>query len=139
MTTKEQIAAMMRAPWAYGSEAISALIGELLERPKRHVLPNRRPNATIETEWRDGDRTHSFTVTVGYDEAGEVKEVFADHAKGAMAATLKDICTILSVALQHGITPEALAKSLGTVPDYVLGQPVDAPASPIGAIVGALR
>lgn len=99
----------------------------------RAALPYRRPNATIAAEWQG----HAITVTVGYDpQTGEPMEVFCDTAKGGdMAATLSDACVIISLALQHGVTPNALAKSLGRVP--VWGSTDDAPASPIGVIVAA--
>ena len=101
----------------------------------RATLPTRRMNATTLAKWSG----HSFTVTIGFDDQGRPMEAFADHAKGDMAAMLADACVVISLALQHGITTTDLTKSLGTVPDWVNGKQVDAPASPIGAIVGILR
>ena len=101
----------------------------------RRALPNRRPNAIHDATWSG----HAFTVCVGFDDCGKAKEVFADHAKGDMAATLADACIVISIALQHGLTPEALGKSLGSVPIWVNGEHVDAPASPIGTIIAEIR
>lgn len=97
----------------------------------RQPLPNRRPNLTTATDWNG----HEFTVTVGFDAKGNPGEVFAQHAKGDMAAMLADACVLISIGLQHGITPEALAKSLGTVPAWINGAETTAPASPVGTIL----
>lgn len=102
----------------------------------RRTLPTRRPNRTIETEWNG----HFFSLTVGFDPAtGSVLEVFADTAKGGdMAAALADACVILSIALQHGIAPADLAKSLGRTPVLWGDEGATQPASPVGAIVEAI-
>jgi hypothetical protein len=101
----------------------------------RKTLPNRRPNLTRAVQW-DG---HDFTVTIGIDPAtGAPAEVFADTRKGGqMQATLADACVLISLALQHGIAPADLAKSLGRVPAWN-GNDNTAPASPVGAVVEAL-
>lgn len=104
----------------------------------RAALPNRRMNATTIASWSG----HAFTVTVGFDMQGRPMEAFADHAKGDMAAVLSDACVLVSIGLQHGVTPADLGKSLGTVPVWALldGEmvQVDAPASPIGAIMAII-
>jgi ribonucleoside-diphosphate reductase alpha chain len=102
-------------------------------------LPNRRP-AVTETLEVPGQ---CFTATIGFDPANaQPREVFLAGAKGgsALAAILADAAVVISVALQHDIPAEALAKSVGRLP----GGPV-APAdldtaserlvsmSPIGA------
>lgn len=104
--------------------------------PARHPLPNRRPNETRVVTWQ-GNR---IAVTVGfYPGTGRPGEVFADAAAGGhLQATLADACVLISIALQHGLTPEALAKSLGRVPEWVGGVKTDAPASPVGAVIEAL-
>ena len=103
---------------------------------KRATLPGRRPNVTRAAEWNG----HAFTVTIGLDPAtGAPAEVFADTARGGdMAPTLADACVIVSLALQHGIAPDALAKSLARVPVLWAEEGVTAPASPVGAIVDAI-
>lgn len=102
----------------------------------RTQLPARRPSQTIATEWQG----HPFSVTVGFDPATcQPREVFADTAKGGqMQATIADACVLVSIALQHGVTPAALAKSLSRVPDLIAGGDADLPGSPIGVIVGVL-
>jgi hypothetical protein len=102
----------------------------------RRILPDRRSNVTRDVHWNG----HAFTVTVGLDPATwQPCEVFADTSKGGdMAAALSDACVLISIALQHGITPSSLGKSLARVPLLWGGEGQDAPASPVGAIVEAL-
>ena len=98
----------------------------------RIALPNRRPSLTTETAWHD----HPVRVTVGYDLHGSPREVFANTERGGdMQASLADCCVIISIALQHGVTPDALAKSLGRVPTWVNGEPAMGAASPVGVIL----
>jgi hypothetical protein len=101
----------------------------------RAVLPTRRPNLSLACEWEG----HPITVTVGFDPAtGKPAEVFADTIKGGqMQASIADACVLLSIALQHGITPADLGKSLGRVP--VWGVNRLGPASPVGTIVEAIE
>jgi len=107
----------------------------------RQSLPSRRPSVTYATEWDN----HQITVTVGHYLDGTPGEVFADVAKGALRATLADACTIISIALQHGIRPDDLAKSIGKVPmmewDATIEEMVEVerPASPIGAVLEIVR
>lgn len=102
----------------------------------RAILPNARPNVTRAVEW-DG---HEFTVTIGFDPATvRPAEVFADTRKGGqMQATLADACVVISIALQHGIAPADLAKSLGRTPVLWGEEGQTQPASPLGAIVEAI-
>jgi hypothetical protein len=101
--------------------------------PQRLTLPTRRYNETVMAEW-DG---HPFTLTMGYDRpGGTVFEVFADTAKGGqMQGVLADACVLISIALQHGITPAALAKSIARCPNLLRGDGAELPASPIGTIL----
>lgn len=105
----------------------------------RQPLPNRRPCVTTDTDWQG----HPMTLTVGLYLDGTPGEVFASHPKDSHRnAEWADTCTGMSLGMQHGITPEMYAKSLGTVPVWALadGQmvQVDAPASPIGTIIAAI-
>jgi hypothetical protein len=99
----------------------------------RQALPTRRPSAAFATEWQG----HPITVAVGYyPDTGQPGEVFADTAKGGqMQATLSDACVLISIALQSGVPPEALAKSLAREPDMRGGEQA---ASPVGAVVDVL-
>jgi hypothetical protein len=96
----------------------------------RKTLPNRRPSITVETHWQG----HLLQVTVGFNpKTGNVAEVFADTASGGqMQSALRDGCIIASIAMQHGATPSALAKSMSRVADYT---GAEGPASPMGAIM----
>jgi ribonucleoside-diphosphate reductase alpha chain len=95
--------------------------------PTRARLPNRRPAVTESLEAGD----QSFTATIGFDPAtGQPREVFLAGAKGgsALAAILADAAVVISVALQHDIPAEALAKAdLDTASERLV------PMSPIGA------
>ena len=74
-------------------------------------------------------------------DAGRPLEVFADGQKtgSTMAAFIDDACIVISIALQHGVAPAALARSLSTVPVWVNGVKGEGPASPVGAILAALE
>lgn len=103
----------------------------------RTRLPDRRRNAIRDIAF--GDRT--FTVCIGHDDAGRPLEVFAAGQKtgSTMAAFIDDACIVISIALQHGIAPEALARSLSTVPVWENGVKGEGPASPVGAILAAIE
>lgn len=102
----------------------------------RTPLPGRRPSWTSTILYRD----QPLEVTVGFDPAGEPREVFATGPREGsdMAHVLADACVVISIALQHDIPAVALTKSLGTVPCWRNGEEGQAPASPIGAILGVL-
>lgn len=96
----------------------------------RKTLPNRRPSITVETHWQG----HALSVTIGFNpKSGQAAEVFADTASGGqMQAAIRDGCILASLALQHGASPAALAKSMSRVADYT---GAEGPASPMGAIM----
>ena len=130
--TSDEITDVQDAPHAFSSRDISNTIAAALTH--RTVLPNRRPSVTTEAVWRTGDATHRFTITVGFSNTGRPFEVFADNAKGDMAAMLSDACVWASLCLQFGATPAYLAKSLGRVPAWVNGALGEVSASPLGVI-----
>jgi len=105
------------------------------EQDWRRRLPHRRPSFTREVQWGGG----RWTVTVGIDRDGRPREVFADGAKEGsnMAAILSDACVVISIALQAGVPPEALAHSLGETRNPLTG--ACEPASVIGLIVSLLE
>lgn len=98
----------------------------------RTPLPDRRPSATATVEWEG----HRFPVSIGFDpRTGQPLEVFADVAQGGQFQwAVADACVVISLALQHGIKPADLAKSLGRVPSWQ----GEVPASPLGAVVNAI-
>lgn len=102
----------------------------------RRALPARRPSETFALPWRG----HVLTVTVGYHPGdGAVLEAFADAPKGGeLGATLADACVAISLALQHGVPPAALVRSIAREPDPAAGEDAVRPASPVGAILDLL-
>ena len=78
----------------------------------RKYLPTRRPVTTTTVMWRD----HLFDLTIGFydEEMLHPGEVFANSGKTpeAVQQLVQDACVLISVALQHGIPPEALGRSI---------------------------
>lgn len=102
----------------------------------RAILPHRRPSLQRACAWRG----HGFVVTLGFDPAAaDVREVFAEADKGGqLQATLSDACVLISLLLQHGVTPRAMAKSMGVEPDLLRGGGAVLPASPVGAVLAVV-
>lgn len=77
----------------------------------RRQLPSRRQCSVHEFEL-DG---HSCVVTLGYYADGTPGEVFLTSGKSGSTidAVLSDAAILASLALQHGVPPETLAKSMG--------------------------
>ena len=96
----------------------------------RARLPNRRPSETVAIE-HGGAR---FDVTIGLFPDGRVGEVFAGGAKSGseLDGLLDDAAILVSLLLQNGGEPAALAKTMGRLGDGT------APASVIGAICDLL-
>jgi len=93
----------------------------------RERLPDRRPS--VATTFVHDCR--SYAVTFGFDpNTGRIGEVFTHGAKigSAMDGILDDACIALSLLLQHGVEPPALAASMGRLGDG------KRPASVIGAL-----
>jgi ribonucleoside-diphosphate reductase alpha chain len=113
--------------------------GKIIMTAVRKRLPNRRPSHT-ETLEAAGQ---AVTATIGFDPADDQpRELFLTGGKegSTLDALLADAAVVISVALQHGVTAQALAKSIGRLPDGPVtpadldqGQPARLPASPIGA------
>lgn len=110
----------------------------------RQHLQNRRPSHTETLEVAG----QSFTATVGFDpESGRPRELFLTAGKegSLINALLADAAVAISVALQHGVPAQALAKSVGRLPEGPV-TPADLdrdrferlPASPIGAALDLL-
>ncbi len=101
--------------------------------PARSRLPNRRPShmETLEVAGQ------TFEACVGFDEHDRPKEIFLNGAKegSEFSAMLSDIATTISVALQFDVPPEAMAKSVGRVPNMKGDME---PASAIGAVLDLL-
>jgi hypothetical protein len=131
---------LQRQATASESEVSRHPIAKRTPKMTRHLLPNRRPCVTLDTNFGP----HPITVTVGlYPDTGAPSEVFADFGKGGdMAAVCRDAAVALSLALQHGAEPATLDKTMTRIPVTALvdGAMVEtvAYASPVGAIVGAM-
>ncbi len=110
----------------------------------RTRLPDRR-QCHIETLEVAGQR---FTACIGFDpETGQSRELFLDGGKqgSQVDALLSDAATVISIALQYGVPPAALVKSVGRLPGLPV-TPVELdhpatdhqPASAIGAALDLL-
>ncbi len=96
----------------------------------RQRLPTRRPSETVTIEHGGAQ----FDVTLGFFPDDLVGEVFAGGAKSGseLDGLLDDSAILISLLLQNGIKPAALAKTMGRLGDG------HQPASVIGAIVDLL-
>lgn len=95
--------------------------------------PNRRPSVNLETPFG--------SVSVGLDiSSGLPLDVFADGPREGsdLQHILSDACVVISLAVQHGATPEELLKSTGTMPWIRDGRVDTVPASVIGWILLAM-
>lgn len=93
----------------------------------RQRLPNRRACDTY--EFMRGKL--AYAVSYGRaPEGGPIQELFINAGKSGtdVESVMCDASTVISVALQHGITPQELAHSITRNPDGT-------PASPIGQIL----
>lgn len=102
----------------------------------RQRLPQRRPSVTetIAVRLAKGD-VAEYQATVSFELMScQPREIFLFGAKDGsdMAAALADTAVALSVALQHGVSAAAMARSVSRLPI----EP-DAPATEPASIVGA--
>lgn len=102
-------------------------------------LDQRRPNVTVKIE-HEG---MTFFITFGYDlQTGRVLEVFGDAKKQTTSFEylIADACVAISLALQFGVTPEHLVRSMhwSFQTDGVSPYATRTPASVIGKIVQAI-
>jgi hypothetical protein len=93
---------------ARARELHKARAGPAMNNRQRHRLPNRRPAETNE-----------ITATIGRDRAYCPAEVFPSRAKdgSGLVVIVGDTLVVISIALQHGISPRAFAKSVRRAPD----------------------
>lgn len=101
----------------------------------RRRLPDRRLAVTETIAFVMGNgEVAEYRATVGFDELGRPREVFLFGAKDGsdMAAALADTAVALSVALQHGVSAAAMARSVSRLPTA----PDESPTMP-ASIVGA--
>lgn len=106
---------------------------------ERERLPNRRP-VILDEVFVNGT---ALTIAGGLDPAtGRIREIFLSGGKSGSALDLltQDAAVVISVALQNGISADALAHSIARAPleptrpeDFSRDTPQTVPASPIGA------
>ena len=82
--------------------------------PPRHVLPTRRYSENRRVVLHG---THKVYLTIGYDPADpeRPREVFYSggfRSGSDLEYQMQDVCVMLSLLLQHGVEPEAIAKSM---------------------------
>lgn len=108
----------------------------------RHRLPNRRENESREITI-EGRTCH---VMIGFDKTGRPREIFIRDAKpgSTIDTILDDVGVVVSIALQNGVRPADLARSMSRIPITPL-RPSDLdrggdrrPASIIGVAVDLL-
>jgi len=92
----------------------------------RRVLPRRRAAETFNLRFWN----QSFSVTIGFYPDGTPGEVFIDGGKTGqdVQSTARDAAVVLSLALQHGVSPE-------TIRHAVTRGASEGPASILGAVV----
>jgi hypothetical protein len=104
----------------------------------RSRLPSRRPGLTFTLPHPPAhpgaESKLTYDVMVGFDEAACPKEVFitANKLTTAMDIAARDIATLISIALQHGVTIHELA---GAMTRGDAGEPQGA----AGAVLDAIK
>jgi hypothetical protein len=101
--------------------------------------PARRPAVTRKLSWRTETAEHSFHITVGLDPktAKPIEVFYADGQRNGsqLQHAIQDACVLISLLLQYGVTPAAIAKSLSTAPVFGTEQP----SSVIGVIANDIQ
>jgi hypothetical protein len=104
---------------------------------RRRRLPNRREAVTETIAFaRSNGSGVEYQATLGFDELKRPREIFLFGAKDGtdMAAVLADAAVTISIALQHGIRADSLARSVSrvsqgdgmpTLPGSVIGAALD--------------
>jgi hypothetical protein len=105
---------------------------------ERKRPPCRRPSVTRALVWQTESSKHRFHVTFGLDvnTTHPIEVFYADGQRvgSQLQHTIQDACVVISLALQHGVPPSAVVKSLSTT--TILG--AIQPATVIGVIAAAL-
>ena len=105
----------------------------------RIKLPDRRPSFTKRGVWLTETSEHRFHLTLGvHPETGAILEVFyADGQRtgSGLQHAIQDACVLVSLLLQHGVSPDEIGKSLSTAP--VFG--TERAATVVGVIVDLVK
>lgn len=101
----------------------------------RQRLPNRRPIETFKLKVKQ----ITFECSIGFDANGQPMEIFMDGAKpgSQLDLVMADASVAISVALQHGVSGSAMARSIAREPIEIDGPPT-APTSIIGVVLDLL-
>ena len=87
---------------------------------ERTRLPDRRPSVTRRVTWQTQASEHRFYVNIGvHPDTGQMLEVFyADGQRSGsqLQHAIQDACVLISLLLQHGVSPTEIGKSLSTAP-----------------------
>jgi hypothetical protein len=97
---------------------------------QREPLPNRREHVLVNFTTPDGFR---YTAGLGYFDDGRLAEIFlnAEKVGTAIETTARDSAVVASLALQHGVSPEAIRHALTRSAN-------GAPAGPLGTLLDLL-
>lgn len=126
--------------WAERGAALRAALMRVLalaQADSGSVTSERRPSETCTVTWRGQE----IAVTAGFRPGtGSVIDV---TARGWRVGTdlqclADDACSLISAALQRGLSVGDLRRLTGTAPVVVDGEVVDEPVSIIGAILRAV-
>ena len=95
----------------------------------RRTLPQRRSAETFDMRFWN----QLFSVTIGFYPDGTPGEVFIDGAKTGqdIQSTARDAAVLLSLALQHGVSPDSIRHA-------VTRGASEEPASILGAVIDSL-
>jgi hypothetical protein len=85
---------------------------------ERVRLRSRRPNVTSTVVW-PANGSNAIHVTLGFDDKGNVREVFAraKRPESEIDLVVDDAAVLISLALQFGATLGQVTHSLGRLPD----------------------
>jgi ribonucleoside-diphosphate reductase alpha chain len=78
---------------------------------EREPLPSRREHVLINFTTADGFR---YTAGIGYFDEGRLAEIFlnAEKVGTGIETAARDSAVVASLALQHGVSPEAIRHAL---------------------------
>lgn len=110
------------------------LIVEIIE---RRPLPSRRHGTTVAVSHPHAWGVRKYSVTYGFDEALNVREIFCWPEKtGAdLDAVISDACIGISHALQRGASVKEFAAAFGQLRPEGAPDGEYPPASPLGTIL----
>jgi hypothetical protein len=96
---------------------------------ERKRLPNRRPTETRTIQ----HQSFTFVASIGHFSDGRPAEIFisARKSRSEIAAAARDASIVVSIAFQHGVSPETIRHAFGRNSD-------GSAASPLGVVLDQL-